>query len=356
VTGPTMRRVNLLLAAASLVLLQSGAFPCWAGPALTAQPNSADSYSLDVSGLQGATLVEITVGYDAESASNPLATRSGIATRSELQSVNEAGVLTITITRPKAYPLSGSGSVANLKFTRVGNLPAKLTFLSAYYQDKEDRRYSLEAAIVNAPGNADSADKDARVAPEKKEQGAAAKVSGGGPRGSAGGPLQPQAAEASTARGEASPGADASRKVLNIPSVLERFRETPGPIAADLLQTLFARTNAAGIRQEPEVMLSDGAAEVTVTVPFDSIHGSSPNFYLDGMHLVRLELGDTGWLLTLLPKKASYTARLTVVGDTDTIRFPLTVAPQLQNLPAECPEYLRQYVLASNYVVSLRGR
>lgn len=345
---PTRSTVGAVIAL--LVLLC--AFSCQAEPGVTAQCSSDNSFTLNATGLVNAISIEIVVGYDSSSLSNPVVSKGLFTARTQLDSVSEDGLVKISLSRPKNFPLAGSGTLANLKFSPTGDLPGKLTFISAYYLDREDHQINLPASIVNPADPVDPAGLSSNTSPAKSKLPQPRSTAGprGAPQSSSQipDPLLPTQESGLQSRRE-----DAARAYLKIPSVLERFRESPASVPAHVL---FQRENTEGIRQDPEVVLTDGRTPVTVTVQFDRSDDTVPNFYLDGLHLFKLSASaENKWVLTLLPEKGSYAARMIIVSDRSVVEFPLVVAPPVGELADDSPDYLRRYVAAANSLAASSG-
>jgi hypothetical protein len=326
------------------------ASPCWADAGIDARFESDSSFVINVSGLKDAVSIAVTVGYDSTLLTNPIASKGLFVSRSQFDSVIEEGSVNITVLRPSTFPLGGSGALANLRFGLVGGLPGKLTYLSGYYLDREDHQVNLASSIVNPPDRpapaaypADKAEATAKPVPAVRSA-----VPRTGSESVAG------ATEPRPADGPAPKGADAPPSgSVRFPSVLERFRSSVGQVDCALADNLFRREDA-GIRQYPEVVLSDGTTPVTVTVSPEVATVATPYFDLYGAHLVRLSVDeDNRWVLTLLPNTGSYSARLTILNAGREVEFPLTVAPPLELMPPDCPEYLRSYITLANCLAAL---
>jgi hypothetical protein len=113
-------------------------------------------------------------------------------------------------------------------------------------------------------------------------------------------------------------------------SVLERFRTHTGPRTPAALTALFDAPIAAGIRQQPAVVLSDGATPVTISVAVGSSDSRAPNVAFNGAQLISLKRSKADeWDIEALPAVGTWNASLLLLTDSTTREIPLTVAPAL---------------------------
>jgi hypothetical protein len=99
------------------------------------------------------------------------------------------------------------------------------------------------------------------------------------------------------------------------------------------LTELFSAPVAAIIRQQPEVVLSDGATAVRISVRVDFPDAKAPNIALNGAKLLSFErTADDEWQIEALPEMGALKASLVMVTDAASLEIPITVAPPL---PAE---------------------
>jgi hypothetical protein len=111
--------------------------------------------------------------------------------------------------------------------------------------------------------------------------------------------------------------------------VLNRFRTYQGARTPEALVELFAKPVSPFIRQDPEIVISDGKAKVQVTIDLSAIKGTSTNFALIGAKLVSLKRGtgpDT-WVLESLPQANILKASVIIMNSSSVIEFPMTVVP-----------------------------
>ncbi|NVN92257.1 MAG: hypothetical protein HXX11_16870 [Desulfuromonadales bacterium] len=131
----------------------------------------------------------------------------------------------------------------------------------------------------------------------------------------------------------ATPGTQAAPKSAPVRSVLEHFSTYSGPRTPAALTELFSKPVAANIRQEPEVVLSDGATAVRFFVRVGSPDIKVPNLALIGAKLLSYErTADDEWLIEALPEVGALKASLIMKTGAASREIPISVAPPL---PAE---------------------
>lgn len=113
-------------------------------------------------------------------------------------------------------------------------------------------------------------------------------------------------------------------------SVLERFRTYAGPRTPAALTELFRAPVAAGIRQQPEIVLSNGAIMANIAVSVPAKDKSAPNFAFNGARLLNSEQDKKGvWLISALPDTGVMKAEMIVLSNDAALDIPITVAPPL---------------------------
>ena len=119
---------------------------------------------------------------------------------------------------------------------------------------------------------------------------------------------------------------------------LENFRTYQGEKSPANLIALFKKQIAPTIRQEPAVVLSDGKTPVKILVKLEGAGVKSPNFALNGAKLVSLNKDDASftWIVEAMPQAGIVQAGLTILTDSTTLEYPLTLAPPVKGVsPAE---------------------
>jgi hypothetical protein len=113
--------------------------------------------------------------------------------------------------------------------------------------------------------------------------------------------------------------------------VLEHFRVYRGKRTPAALCDLFtSSTKAYRARQRPEILLSSGAATVSISFVLPSPSGSAPNFAFNGARLLSYtQIKADEWLIEALPETGVLKAEMLVLTDSETLEVPLVVAPPL---------------------------
>jgi hypothetical protein len=116
-------------------------------------------------------------------------------------------------------------------------------------------------------------------------------------------------------------------------SVLERFRTYSGPRTPAALCALFTASPTSKSSQQPEIVLSNGAATISITAVVAVPNDKAPNVAFNGARMLSYERTPKGELqFVALPEVGAWRAELIVLGDSNSIEIPLIIAPPL---PAE---------------------
>ncbi len=174
-----------------------------------------------------------------------------------------------------------------------------------------------------------------------------------------------------------------SEKPSDVPlSALERFRTYTGQRTPAALCELFNAPASAGFRQQPEVVISNGALTVSITAALPASDNAAPNIAFNGARLMSYERGSKDkWLIDALPDTGVMKAEMIVLSNNTALEFPLAVAPPLPvgtdlsekaftaflggSTPAGKPvldlngdgrrDYQDDYIFAANYLVNKRS-
>ena len=136
-------------------------------------------------------------------------------------------------------------------------------------------------------------------------------------------------------------------------SVLERFRSFTGERSRSTLGNLFRRKDAA-FTQDPAVLLSDGTAQVRVTVRISTQGELSPSFMVAGGQCVGVNMkNNNAWVLDIVPDRGSSATSITILSENSMVEYPLAVAPPLNIFDAKKADAsLVEYVETANELVS----
>jgi hypothetical protein len=111
-------------------------------------------------------------------------------------------------------------------------------------------------------------------------------------------------------------------------SVLSLFRGFKGTRSKDKLVSLFSEARNSGVRQEPDIVISDGKNRVKVALTLMPT-GRAPSYIISGGELVSFSSEKNTHIFEILPKQNALEVSVTVVVENDLIVIPLVVAPPL---------------------------
>lgn len=347
------------------------------GASLTVTPSGAGSFVVQGGSMDGVAGIDMTIGYDAASLSSPSVSWGSLVSGAlSLANTGTPGSIKIAIIRTE--PFSGNGPIAVVSFaSQTGS--AGMKSVSARLIDSKGGNLPVHAVI--APGATGTPDgtsgqiisaagipfsqpatppavtstATAAVAPVMTGLGTVSMPGDNQPRNELPPPEPKPAPPAEAAEAAESKATPAPQPVAEKPvespepadiketvylSVLERFRGYQGEKTPENLLAIF-KAGPASIRQEPEVVVSDGTAKVRVTADLSAIKGTSPNFALTGATLVSLKKGeDSGiWVLEALPQLNSVKAAVTIMNSSSVIEFPLTVVPPASGVSANQADF-----------------
>ncbi|KAF0219903.1 MAG: hypothetical protein FD174_1627 [Geobacteraceae bacterium] len=313
------------------LLLLALVWPTDAGAAatITVKPNGSDGFYLSAGGLNDISAGEIRIEYVSDEPAAPSVAAVGFGAKTSFQAVtNTPGNIVIRFTAAK--PLRGNGYLANVRMTGQGGGFWQVTSLFAVLKNDKGVEEMVGTSIVNPPaneknkGSADTgADRQRQVRPAP---GQVAPDSGATPRKSA----APVASSSPSSSSSPSPPRSGPVSFRRLEGVLDRFRAHAGERTRDALGRLFAPVGGREFRQEPEVVLADGVAEVRVAIRPAGEGEEVDSFIIRGAHCSSLLRGDAGeWLLALVPERGTLTASVTAKTGQAMVEYPLTVAPPL---------------------------
>ena len=127
------------------------------------------------------------------------------------------------------------------------------------------------------------------------------------------------------------PAAKPERTRREFTSVLALFREYRGPRTPDRLLALFRGNATPGVRQVPDIALSDGVTTVQLTLDASGPLAATPRLSITGGKLVTLERDDHAYHLTILPARNTIETTVTALSEEETLVVPLTVAPPIDD-------------------------
>jgi hypothetical protein len=116
------------------------------------------------------------------------------------------------------------------------------------------------------------------------------------------------------------------RKYVKEPSVLDSFRAYKGEQTLPALAALFSAKSEI-FRQEPQVVLTDGAATAKVWMKIPSDSAEAPNFAFRGAHFVSMSKSDDEWLIEVMPDKNAVAPVVMVAYGASEMEIPVIAAP-----------------------------
>lgn len=306
--------------------------------------------------------MDITIGYDSSTLSNPRMVSGGLVAGSFfVPNVNVPGNIRLVIANV-TKPINGNGVVATVTFD-VKSGAGKITAISALLIRSDSSKAPVIAsysnpleptAVINPQGTGDqntgtvnqntgtgnqntgtvtnqpiivggtvTMPTDTPAATENKAQPAAPEYREE-PRSE-----QPVVAREPEAKPQEAQAKSPEKKLESQKNVLGRFRDYKGELSSKSLIALFDRDEKSGVRQEPAFLLADGKTVLKVVVP--SVAGKqAPNFALKKARLVSLKKDvNNNWVVEARPEKGAYDASLTMLLDESMVELPLVVAPKV---------------------------
>lgn len=123
--------------------------------------------------------------------------------------------------------------------------------------------------------------------------------------------------------------------------VLEYFMAYKGDKSPLIFTALFDKQIAPNIRQEPAIATSDGKTPLKVLIKLGNASDKSPNFALNGAKLVSLNKDNSStWIIEALPQIGISQASLTIMTDSSTIEYPLTLAPPVESVSTSMADFV----------------
>jgi hypothetical protein len=141
---------------------------------------------------------------------------------------------------------------------------------------------------------------------------------------------QPQDEE-KAALAETGAAGGSTEQVIPGQSVLQRFRDFKGKKGLKAYTALFDRRPGDRNIQEPSVVLSDGKTLVRIAPALLRDWDNMPDIALSDAKLINMAKEDgRGWVITVLPNKGAWDARLIIRTGGKIYELPLVVAPPVK--------------------------
>lgn len=357
------------------------------GPSLIVTASGGGSFAVQGENMNGVAGIELTMGYDTSLLASPAVTWGSLVSGAmSVANTSIPGSIRIAIIRTE--PLSGSGPIASVTFATQNN-SGGITSVSAKLIDSTGTNLPAQVSVAPAaaapataatgltstPGVPFSQPSEPPPAPTTAtaETTAPATTATGYPNQSGLGTVTmsaetrsndeveqvspktdnrpgytaPEAAEQQLDQHqpdvEKAPETIAPEVVKQTvySGVVERFRMYQGAKTPENMVALFSKAVSPSVRQEPDVVVSDGKATVRVVVDSSATNGTSTSFALIGAKLVSLKKEDNSdsWVLDALPQANSLKGIITILNSRSVIEFPLTVVPPVAAVSAQQADF-----------------
>ena len=356
-----------------LVVLPVQAF---AAPQITiSQPGSNGVSVVQGIGFTGIHGLDLTISYDSATMSSPVVTMGGFV-NGMMSASNPSNP--IRINSVTTNPISGSGTIATIAFTRSGDSAGNITgILAKAITSTSNGSLVIIPAFVSAAANStDTATTTSESGTPGSTPGGTAggttglttNVATGGSTGvnTVGGTLtfpgdstgkdtpakdnkdatsQPPQQESPKVAPPEPPAPSAPDSAETKPpkdvqpappppkpvqAVLESFRLYQGERTVKNLSALFNREGGTNFSQYPAIAVADGKA--TVKLIISKVAGErAPNFAFNSARYVSLARGDEGeWEVEVRPDAGAVSASVTMLANGTLQEFPLTVTPKVE--------------------------
>jgi hypothetical protein len=113
-------------------------------------PSGDGNFVLRGVGIENAAALEITLHYDITALSNPRVVQGGLIAGA-MMAVNPNVPGTVHMVIIRTTPITGSGAIATLSFSRKGSAAGKILSMSVRLADMSGTPLSAHAHIVNSP-------------------------------------------------------------------------------------------------------------------------------------------------------------------------------------------------------------
>ncbi len=340
----------------------------FAASTVTISPGSDGVFLVQGTGIEGAAAMEINIGYDLSTLSNPRVVEGPLISGAMTAvNPNVPGMVRIVVVR--LSPISGSGLIATVSFDTRGSSPGMITSLNARFADSQGSPLAVLAQINNPNEGTKTTSQDTQTTQEAAA-GAVQVASVVPPKTIIAGPseksvetkgtpeaqgagsgddraMQPDtgrdsrqgpavisgAAESASSAGEpASRATTTTRRIYGQKSVLERFQEYRGPRTAEAFIALFEQDSLSLCHQDPPIAIADGKTPIRVTFVSAPGKKSAADIAVMGARMRSLkEDPDTTntWIAEIVPEKGEYRVSLAVSQGPAMMVCPLTISPRV---------------------------
>jgi hypothetical protein len=353
--------ILMILSCASLAL----------GASVTVIPSSSGNYSVQGDTMNGVAGIQLDIAYDAASLASPTVSKSALVGNA-MFAVNTSIPGLIKLAIVSTSPFTGSGSIATISFASQsgtgGVTSVKSTMIDNSGAAVASQASIAESSISTSSGlsstaglpftqpnstavNTATSTSMAATPPSSlptylgtvimppgfQEDKGDSKNTVDTPRAPEQ-PSEPMVANTvqSTVEENSVPALKKTAvvKKTSYKGILETFHTYEGEKTPALLIALFKKELAPNIRQQPVTALSDGKTIVQIIAVIEGTGEKSLNFALDNAKLISLNRGATTstWIIELLPQAGVIQANLTILTDSESIEYPLTLSPPVDNI------------------------
>jgi hypothetical protein len=362
-----LRDTRAVLLSLLLILLSSSFAIC---ASVNVIPSGGGIFSVLGSAMDGVAGIELTITYDAASLGSPAVTQGGLVSGAMLAAnTTIPGSIRIAIISTK--PFSGSGQIASISFARQTG-SGGITSVKSNIIDSSGAPVSSQSdigggspssgsglsATAGVPFSQPTATSTLQTTAQPSSQ-TSAQAAGSMPAylgtvtmlsdvpiknetkaADAGVPVkftEPAAAKAVEQPAEEKtvlePQKAGKAKMISYKGALEIFRTYRGEKSPAILISLLNQEISPTILQKPAVALSDGKTPLVIIVKLEVAGDKSPNFALNGAKLLSLNKdASSSWIIEALPRANVVQASLTILTDSDTIEYPLTLSPPIESV------------------------
>lgn len=288
-----------------------------AEPLLVMKSAGINAYQLELQGLQRITRATITLQYILQGASAaPRLTPGDLGTFGSVSiesSSSNGDVKSMTIFYVPAAPLNRSGTLARLTLTQGDAGGARVAAMSAAAEMKNVKGETIAVRT-------EVEETQAAALPAKPDPGPDAEV------------RKDESAVLQSAAYPVKAKTAASIRHRSMKGVLEQFLACDGDQTPAALASLAARAGTGEYRQEPPLLLSDGAATVRIVFLQAAAYKETPRFAVEGAQFRGVSWLSSGELVVdLLPNEGALKASITLLTNDETVEYPLAIAPLLAN-------------------------
>ena len=353
---------RLLFAASLLVLSWSTSVLAAATVSVTSSGDK--SYSVQGSGMEGVSGIQLDITYDSASLSNPTVAQGALVSGAMLAAnTTLPGSIKIAIISTKSF--SANGLIATITFAnRQGN--GGITYANVSMIDVNGAGFPASVSIAGGSGGSSQNLTNNLTEPTTRTNNDQSTTT-----------IQPNISTSPTYLGTVTLPADLQQQAESKPTpdsttpaytaeatpdryaqqsqpkdkpgaeakteetpqyvafkgILERFKQDKGSKKLSDVEALFNKKVTQTIDQEPAVLLSNGQNKATLTIDIPARIKTSPNFAVNGGKLVsfKQDKKDKGrWIVDILPETGALKATITIIVGAEEFEYPLTVAPPVK--------------------------